>query len=51
MFGRSPHLTLVTVATVLVSILVAIAVYFLLERPFRRLLHPRYTTPMVTTST
>ena len=49
-FGRSPHLVLVTVVTILVAILVAIVVYFLLERPLRRLLHPRYTTPMVTNS-
>ena len=47
MFGRSPHLTLVTVATVLVAILAAIIVYYLLERPLRRLLHPSYKTPMV----
>ena len=50
MFGRSPHRALVTVGMILVAILAAIIVYFLLERPVRRLLHPRYTTPMVTNS-
>ena len=46
-FGRSPHLTLVTVATILVAICFSIAVYFLLERPLRRYLHPRYATPLM----
>ena len=46
-FGRSPHHALVTVVTILVAMLVSIVVYFLLEKPLRRLLHPRYATPLV----
>lgn len=49
-FGRSPHLTLVTVVTILVAIVFSVIVYFVLEKPLRRLLHPRYATPLVPTS-
>ena len=46
-FGRSPHLALVTAVTLMVAIVISIVVYFLLERPLRRGLHPRYATPLV----
>jgi len=50
LFGRSPHLALVTVVTILVAIFASLVVYFLLEKPLRRRLHPRYATPLVPTS-
>jgi peptidoglycan/LPS O-acetylase OafA/YrhL len=50
LFGLSPHLTLITVVTVLVAIFFSVIVYFVLEKPLRRLLHPRYATLLATKS-
>jgi peptidoglycan/LPS O-acetylase OafA/YrhL len=46
-FGHSKHLFAVTVACVLVAILASILVFLFIENPLRRLLHPRYATPLV----
>jgi peptidoglycan/LPS O-acetylase OafA/YrhL len=46
-FAHSKHLFAVTVACVVLSILASILVFLFIENPLRRLLHPRYATPLV----
>jgi peptidoglycan/LPS O-acetylase OafA/YrhL len=46
-FGRSKHLFAVTVACIVSAILASILVFLFIENPLRRLLHPRYATPLV----
>jgi peptidoglycan/LPS O-acetylase OafA/YrhL len=46
-FGHSKNLLAVTVVSVVVAILGSIAAFLLIEKPLRRLLHPRYATPLV----
>jgi len=46
-FGRSKHLFAVTIGCIVSAILGSIVVFLLIENPLRRLLHPRYATPLV----